>query len=105
MHSLPAAESDDDFKRPRLSGLPVEAGPTSMADLACSRCGGKLDPGFYLDSDGRRLDQSTWTPGERWAYVLQSPGERQRFPVTTYRCRQCGYLESYAYREASGSDG
>jgi hypothetical protein len=36
---------------------------------------------------------NTWVEGEVWRYVLYGG---QSYPIATYRCPECGYLESYA---------
>jgi DNA-directed RNA polymerase subunit RPC12/RpoP len=65
--------------------------------IACPRCQGSMEEGYILDeSYGRRLP-SKWVEGapEYWLWNLKVRGKRQ-LVLTTYRCRQCGFLESYA---------
>jgi len=56
-----------------------------------------MERGFVVDeSYGRRL-VSKWTEGapEYWMWNVAVRGKRQ-LEIATYRCRNCGYLESYA---------
>jgi len=59
-----------------------------------------MDPGFILDKiHGAGIFSSAeWaegTPEHSW-WTGVKMGERERHPITTYRCSGCGYLESYA---------
>lgn len=58
-----------------------------------------MEAGFMLDqTHDAVVRQSAWTEGTpepRFWTGLDLKG-RPRLPVTTYRCRACGYLESYA---------
>ena len=66
---------------------------------SCPKCQGAMDQGFVVDASYTESRQSTWMNGtpERniWLGGIKTSG-RERFPVTTYRCTRCGYLESYA---------
>jgi hypothetical protein len=56
-----------------------------------------MEPGYVMDeSYGRRLP-SKWVEGvpEYWFFNLKTRGKRQ-LEIATYRCRNCGFLESYA---------
>jgi hypothetical protein len=56
-----------------------------------------MEQGYLLDeSYGRRL-ASKWIEcaPEYWMWNLKTRGKRQ-LEIASYRCRQCGYLESYA---------
>jgi hypothetical protein len=58
-----------------------------------------MEAGFVLDHEAHAtMTQSAWIEGSPepsfWTGI-QLKG-RQRLLVTTYRCRGCGYLESYA---------
>ena len=67
--------------------------------LDCLRCGGGMDTGFMIDVSYGRTAVPKWVAGEPasgfWSSGLKLWGKEQ-LPVTTYRCRRCGYLESYA---------
>jgi hypothetical protein len=55
--------------------------------------------GFTIDVGYGKTAVPKWAEGEAessfWASGLKLRG-KQQLPVTTYRCRGCGYLESYA---------
>jgi hypothetical protein len=57
-----------------------------------------MESGFVLDITHGAIVQSSWVEGVPIKSVwtgLKLKG-RQRLPVTTYRCKKCGFLESYA---------
>jgi hypothetical protein len=58
-----------------------------------------MESGYTVDVGYGRTDVPKWVAGEParsfWAAGLKLSG-REQLPVTTYRCRQCAYLESYA---------
>ena len=57
-----------------------------------------MEEGFIVDDTYGGVVQSKWAEGEpRFSYWAGVRVPRKaRHPVTTYRCTQCGYLESYA---------
>jgi hypothetical protein len=67
--------------------------------LGCPRCTGSMEPGFLIDVGHGQTAVPKWAAGEPhssfWSAGLKLRGKEQ-LPVTTYRCRRCGYLESYA---------
>lgn len=68
----------------------------------CIKCRTPMEPGFLLDNTHGGKTQSAWIEGEAvksfWT-GLDVKG-RQKIPVATFRCPQCGYLESYARQAA-----
>ena len=64
----------------------------------CPKCRTTMEPGFALDQTYGANLQSAWIDGEPersfWTGVKLKG--HQRFPITTFRCPACGYLESYA---------
>jgi hypothetical protein len=71
------------------------AGPSS---LTCIRCQGTMERGFLLDETHGRLTVGKWMAGEPEKSIwtgLKTRG-KDKLDVATYRCRRCGYLESYA---------
>ena len=72
------------------------------APTSCSRCGGSVEQGFVLDESYAQRKPSKWIEGEPeyWMWNLKVRGKRQ-IEIASYRCTQCGYLESYA-RDTSG---
>lgn len=69
-----------------------------MSSHNCPRCDGMMETGFLVDAYGRAIQQCLWAEGEVWAHML---GGKRRLPVTTFRCSECGYLESFATDPAS----
>ena len=66
--------------------------------LSCRRCGGSMEQGYVIDESYGKVGPEKWVAGEPelsfWT-GLKLRG-KQRLAVTSYRCRHCGYLESYA---------
>lgn len=74
----------------------------------CLRCDGELVVGYLLDRDGSsRTRQARWVsgaPDDSFASGLWNRSAAQNIvtdtlPVTTWRCRACGRLESFAHPE------
>jgi hypothetical protein len=65
----------------------------------CLRCSGSLEEGFIRDAVPLGSVPSAWYRGplqrSRWMGV-QTLG-KAHYQVRTYRCKQCGLLESYAF--------
>lgn len=65
----------------------------------CIRCKSPMETGFVVDRGDYSLpDYQRWVEGvaERSHWTGLKTAGREIFAVTTYRCQQCGYLESYA---------
>ena len=67
--------------------------------LSCPRCSGSMEPGYIFDEGYGSRKVLQWVEGEpqfsKWGGSLKLGG-KDKLEVTTYRCRSCGYLESYA---------
>ena len=70
--------------------------------INCVKCEGFMEEGFIVDRghyDSTRVE--TWVEGKPvksfWTGIKVS--DRQQFKVRTFRCANCGYLESYAVEE------
>ena len=67
---------------------------------SCPKCQSVMEEGFIPDGIGslRAAKPSEWYQGELkrsvWTGVQQIG--KTHFEVRTYRCTECGYLESYA---------
>ena len=72
--------------------------PQAPVDRSCVKCGGEMEEGFVLDNTSRARMQSEWVEGaperSRWMGVRLKG--KEQLPILTFRCSQCGYLESYA---------
>jgi hypothetical protein len=72
--------------------------------IECLRCHATMEPGFVIDGiQGGGIAQQRWSPGEPkrsfWTGIKAEPD--QLIKVTTLRCPNCGYLESYADKATS----
>jgi len=70
----------------------------AQRSLTCPRCSGAMEPGFTVDEGHGTKSVPKWAAGEPERSIwtgLKLRGKDLR-PVSTYRCRRCGYLESYA---------
>lgn len=64
----------------------------------CLRCDGDMQEGFVVDYDFNGRRPAKWvegapTPG--LIYEVRLAG-KQQYRISTYRCQQCGWLESFA---------
>ena len=68
------------------------------APLACAKCGGSMIEGFLVDQGHGQARVGTWQEGEpkRSIWVGVKQVKKSQLEVTSFRCRRCGYLESYA---------
>ena len=67
----------------------------------CPKCQGQLEKGYVADLAHGAIMQSAWTAGEpvpRRFFQGIKWDQDANTPIVTYRCRDCGYLESYAPR-------
>ena len=64
-----------------------------MQNNKCSKCGGEIEEGMVADkSYGPFMDKPEW--GKK-IFFLGTALEDAK-DVKTFRCKACGYLESYA---------
>lgn len=71
---------------------------------ACVKCGGEMRQGFVVEVARSRAYPNTWiegAPEEHYLRGLKMKG-RDTYPISTFRCPACGYLESYAHESAGG---
>ena len=73
----------------------------TMNQQICPKCQGEMEQGFVLDTArGTRL-VSHWSSGQPkksfWVNITKL-SDRQ-IPIGTFRCKDCGYLESFARPE------
>jgi hypothetical protein len=65
----------------------------------CLRCRGPMEPGFLLDRHHHHsLGTQDWVEGEpeRSFWTGIKTRGKDKYPVRTFRCERCGYLEAYA---------
>ncbi len=70
---------------------------------SCSKCGSRIFEGFYIYYDGGSHRQLEWVAGKPMkkkilGFEVDNPDLEGKvtFKVKTYRCMECGFLESYA---------
>lgn len=67
--------------------------------VECARCHAHMESGWVPDNTNAGLQRENWCPGEPqpsfWT-GLRAETRDMVIPVTTFRCPNCGYLESYA---------
>ena len=66
--------------------------------LTCPRCSGQMEAGYIVDEGYGSRTVAKWVAGEpqKSIWVGLKLRGKDRLDVATYRCRRCGYLESYA---------
>ena len=67
--------------------------------LVCPRCNGPMEPGIILDRGHYSVPtEATWVEGqpERSFWTGLKLKGKESYPVRSYRCEECGYLELYA---------
>jgi hypothetical protein len=71
--------------------------------LECIRCHTLMVDGYVPDNTESGFRQQVWHPGEPepsfWVGLKMK--KDLCIPVRTARCPNCGYLESYAYKQLS----
>ena len=70
----------------------------------CLKCGGTLEEGFIRDAVPYGSVPSAWYRGplERSRWMGVKTAGKVHYQVRTYRCTQCGFLESYAFERDLG---
>lgn len=71
-----------------------------MEKITCTQCGGVTSKGFVLETGHYSVRSATlWVEGTPeksfWSNGLKIE-DRANYPITAYRCTQCGHLEFYA---------
>jgi hypothetical protein len=73
--------------------------------VECIRCHVQMAIGFVPDGTHAGFAQQNWLPGEPepgfWTGIKMK--KNQAVPVLTFRCPNCGYLESYAFPKSVSS--
>jgi predicted nucleic-acid-binding Zn-ribbon protein len=64
----------------------------------CPKCAGSMAEGFTIDHTHGGANVATWAEGEpvKSIWVGLKLGGKTQIAIATWRCRRCGYLESYA---------
>ena len=67
--------------------------------VECTRCHTHMESGWVPDNTHAGLQRENWCPGEPQPSFWTGLKVEEKdivIPVTTFRCPNCGYLESYA---------
>jgi hypothetical protein len=66
--------------------------------LTCPRCSGQMEPGYIIDEGYGNRTVAKWVAGapEKSIWTGLKLRGKDKLDVSSYRCRRCGYLESYA---------
>lgn len=70
-------------------------------ELRCLKCAADMKQGYVLEiGDGNVGSASTWIAGppEKSFFSGVKVAGSDQYPIETFRCVRCGYLESYALR-------
>jgi predicted Zn-ribbon and HTH transcriptional regulator len=64
----------------------------------CPKCAAAMEPGFMLDWTVGGYLVTEWMEGEpeKSFWTGLKLNRRRRLKVVAWRCRRCGFLESYA---------
>ena len=82
--------------------------PMNEVETTCPKCQGEMESGYLIDHSHVAFLASLWArgkPKKHWWFSLQAnnaitqPSPSDQIPVGTYRCKTCGFLESYARKE------
>ena len=67
----------------------------------CPKCGGGMEDGYVVDQGYGTNTVPGWREGEprKSIWTGLKLGGSTPLEITTWRCRRCGYLESYAAGE------
>jgi hypothetical protein len=68
------------------------------AGLVCPKCGETMQEGYLIDYSHGNAKVGRWVEGPPVAGILWEvdPTGSTEWKVATFRCRGCGFLESYA---------
>ncbi|MFU7559388.1 PF20097 family protein [Stieleria sp. JC731] len=68
--------------------------------IHCPKCELEMTAGFIADWNDADVRVSRWLEGEVSSGWLQevNPRKNRQFKISTYRCPECGLLESYAFK-------
>ncbi len=66
-------------------------------EMVCPKCQSNMIEGTVFDLTKYGMALSSWQSGKpelkRWRGFKK---KKERYPIATFRCEVCGYLESYA---------
>jgi hypothetical protein len=66
-------------------------------EAKCPKCAGEMEVGMLVDHRESGRGEAVWMQGEpEYGFFGLKVRGRNRLRVDVFRCRQCGFLESYA---------
>ena len=65
-------------------------------DLKCTKCNGQMLEGLVVDFNYTGAMPSMWVGNETQAAGSNMTDGKRKVKTVTYRCSDCGYLDSYA---------
>lgn len=69
----------------------------SQSTKRCPKCSGKMVRGFLIDNTGQGQYVQHWAEGQaQKSFWKGTTFSGEAMPVGAFRCKSCGYLESYA---------
>ncbi len=78
---------------------PLQPSPPPKPEMAppvCAKCRGAMELGFVPDNTYGGIVDPKWAAGPPANGFLGIHVAGRTYTVRTYRCTQCGHLESYA---------
>ncbi len=81
-------------RKPRINGKSV----MKVLHAKCPECGAQMQEGFLLDEGQGTRHEVYWVSGvpEKSVWVGTKLKGKEVWRTVAYRCRDCGYLKSYA---------
>ena len=79
----------------------------SDPDVRCPKCREEMERGYTIDISQAVTFTGQFVKGvpkRSWVdffqqLVIKTPNFNERIPIATFRCKSCGFLESYARDE------
>lgn len=67
-------------------------------NLKCSKCSGEMQEGVVVDLNYAGILRSMWVEehAEKSAGAVTAANSKRKIKTMTYRCSNCGFLDSYA---------
>lgn len=65
-------------------------------DLKCTKCNGQMLEGLVVDFNYTGAMPSMWVEEKTQAGASNMMNGKRKVKTVTYRCSDCGYLDSYA---------
>ena len=67
-------------------------------ELKCLKCTADMKQGYVLEITDGSMSATKWIAGppEKSFFFGTNIADREQYPIESFRCVRCGYLESYA---------